>query len=65
MDPLLKEMCLDVIADKVNEEKFAVLLLESGLELDDVEWKIAVRLLGEVDRMMYIAETHAPPTLLQ
>jgi len=65
MDPLLKEMCLDVINEAVNGEKFAFLLMESGMELEEPEWKIATRLLGEANRMMYITKTHAVPALIQ
>jgi hypothetical protein len=65
MDPLLREMCLNVVREEVGGEKFTSLLIESGMELDDIEWKIAARLLAETDRVMYIKETHASPTIIQ
>lgn len=65
MDPILKEMCLSVVNGDVNGEKFTSLLMESGLNLEEVEWQVATRLLGESDRIHYLATNHSQPAFYQ
>lgn len=55
MDPILREMCVSVIEGDVNGEKFTSLLMESGLNLEEIEWHVATKLLQESDRINYLA----------
>ncbi len=45
MDPALKELCLEVLGENVDSEKFAWLLIETGVNVEGTEWDIANRLL--------------------
>jgi len=51
MDPVLIERCLEVLEGDVDSEKFASLLLQSGIEPQGVEWDFASRLLERGDQM--------------
>ncbi len=57
MDPLLREMCVEVLEGDVNSEKFATLLIESGVDPQGFEWDFATRLLERGDEMRIKAET--------
>jgi len=65
MDPILKEMCISVVMDEINQERFVNLIMESGIYLEELEWKIATRLLGESERINYVASNHAFPAFYQ
>ena len=65
MDLILKEMCLSVLRGEVNDDKFTSLLMESGMNLEDIEWRIATKLLGEYDRINYLACNHVAPAFYQ
>lgn len=51
MHPILKEMCLEVLDGNIDSEKFATLLIESGLNPEGVEWDVASKLLDKSDEM--------------
>ncbi|NIP42746.1 MAG: hypothetical protein GWO08_18385 [Gammaproteobacteria bacterium] len=51
MDPVLREMCLEVLRGNVNSDKFAGLMIESGIDPKGVEWDMAARLLEKGDEM--------------
>jgi len=51
MDPILREMCMEVLEGDVNSEKFAALLIESGVDPQGFEWDFATRLLERGDDM--------------
>lgn len=65
MDPVLREMCVSVINGEVNGERFTNLLMESGMNLEEIEWQMVTRLLGESDRINYIAGNHTSPAFYQ
>jgi hypothetical protein len=54
MDPVLREMCVEVLEGDVDGEKFAMLLLESGINPEGIEWDFASRLLDRRDQMLSI-----------
>lgn len=45
MDPALKALCLEVIGGDVDSERFAWLLIETGVNVEGPEWEMANRLL--------------------
>ena len=49
MDPNLKALCIEVLDGDVDGEKFAHLLIETGVSLDSYEWDIANKLLEQGD----------------
>lgn len=51
MDPVLRQMCLDVLEENVNSDEFSALLIESGINPAGIEWDIASRLLDKGDEM--------------
>lgn len=51
MNFILKEMCREVLDGNINSEKFAGLLIESGINPEGVEWDIASKLLDKSDEM--------------
>ncbi len=51
MDPVLREMCIEVLEGDVNSDRFASLLIESGVNPQGFEWDYATRLLERGDEM--------------
>ena len=51
MDPVLREMCIEVLEGDVNSDRFASLLIESGINPQGFEWDYATRLLERSDEM--------------
>lgn len=51
MDWVLKEICLEVLSGNVDSDKFAALLIESGINPRGVEWDVASKLLEKGDEM--------------
>lgn len=51
MDPVLREMCVEVLEGDIDSEKFASLLIQSGMEPKGFEWDFASRLLERGDQM--------------
>lgn len=49
MDPALRALCMEVIDGNIDSERFAWLLIETGIRTDTFEWQIASRLLGRQD----------------
>lgn len=49
MDHALKALCLEVLSDDIDSEKFALLLIETGICIDSFEWEVANRLLEQQD----------------
>lgn len=47
MDPALRALCVEVVEGNVDSEGFAWLLIETGVDVDDFEWKVAARLIGK------------------
>ena len=47
MDPALKALCLELIDGDVDSERFAWLLMETGVNVEGPEWDVASRLLGQ------------------
>jgi hypothetical protein len=45
VDPALKALCLEVIDGDVDSERFAWLLIETGINIDSFEWDVANKLL--------------------
>lgn len=57
MDPVLRQMCLEVLEGDVNSDRFASLLIESGIDPQGFEWDFATRLLERGDEMRLKTET--------
>lgn len=51
MDLYLKELCKEIINQNLNSEKFASLIIETGVKLDSHEWSIANKLLEKGDEI--------------
>ncbi|MFH0799955.1 MAG: hypothetical protein V2A66_07245 [Pseudomonadota bacterium] len=45
MDPALRALCLEVIGGDVDSERFACLLIETGVNVESFEWDVATRLI--------------------
>ena len=51
MDHHLKELCMAVIDDNINGDKFTHLLIETGIRLESFEWDIANKMLVKCDEI--------------
>lgn len=49
MDPNLRALCLEVLQGDINSELFSWLLIETGVDVGDFEWRIARKLLEQGD----------------
>lgn len=49
MDPTLKALCLEVLGGDVDGERFGLLLMETGVNIEGLEWDVATRLLERSD----------------
>ena len=56
MDPALKALCLEVLGGNVDSERFAFLLIETGVNVDGYEWSVANRLLEEGEAIHSLAK---------
>jgi len=56
MDPSLKAMCLEVLQGNVDSERFAWLLIETGIILDTYEWDVANHLLRKGDAIASLSQ---------
>lgn len=54
MDSYLKELCLEVLNQDLSSEKFASLLVETGIRLESLEWDIANKILERGDEINYL-----------
>ena len=55
MDPTLKALCLEVLGGDVDGERFGLLLMETGVNVEGLEWDIATRLLDRSDAAYSLA----------
>lgn len=51
MDHYLKELCMEVINQDINSEKFVALLVETGVRLESLEWDMANKILVKGDQI--------------
>ncbi len=56
MDPALKALCMEVIDGDVDSERFAWLLIETGVQVEGPEWDMATKLLGRRQEVNSLAE---------
>lgn len=56
MDPCLRALCEEVIGGNIDSEKFAWLLIETGVNLESFEWDVANRLLRQGDAIASLAK---------
>jgi len=56
MDPALKALCVEVLNGNVDSERFAWLLIETGIDLDSYEWDVANHLLQEGDAISSLSQ---------
>lgn len=56
MDLSLKALCMEVIAENVDSERFALLLVETGVNLESHEWDVANDLLKKGDAIAHLAK---------
>lgn len=53
MDQHLKALCLEVLHENVVSERFNRLLLETGVRLDPVEWRLANKIIEKGDEIRH------------
>ncbi|MBI2083012.1 MAG: hypothetical protein HYT76_05530 [Deltaproteobacteria bacterium] len=58
---LLRKLCIEIALNQIGGKKFNTLLIESGIYLDDQEWDLANKLLGQSTQLMNWVE-HPLPT---
>ena len=51
----LLELCLEVARGNVGGPRFNDLLMKTGVQLDDIEWKVATKLLEETEKTDFLA----------
>jgi tRNA U34 2-thiouridine synthase MnmA/TrmU len=56
MDPSLRALCIEVLGGDVDSERFAWLLIEAGINVDGLEWKIASRLKSEREEVSHLTK---------
>jgi hypothetical protein len=56
MDPALKALCLEVLNGNVDSERFAWLLIETGVNVESYEWDVANHLLRQGDAIQSLAK---------
>ncbi|MFA4973858.1 MAG: hypothetical protein WC683_14700 [bacterium] len=56
MDPYLKAMCVEVLQGNVDSERFAWLLIDTGIILDSHEWDVANHLLRQGDAIASLTQ---------
>ena len=49
---LLRDLCIEIARGEIGGGRFNSLLIEAGIYLDEYEWEIANRLLGQSDRLL-------------
>lgn len=57
MDLTLKALCMEVIKGDVDGERFAWLLIETGVNIDSYEWDVANDLLKKGDAIAHLAKS--------
>ena len=56
MDLSLKALCREVLCGNVDSERFALLLMETGINLDSYEWDVANSLLRKGDEIASLSK---------
>ncbi len=56
MDLSLKALCREVLCGDVDSERFALLLMETGINLDSYEWDVANSLLRKGDEIASLSK---------
>ena len=56
MDPALRALCLEVLGGDVDSERFAWLLIETGINVEGLEWDMVNRLLERGEAMSSISK---------
>ena len=56
MDLSLKALCMEVINGDVDSERFAWLLIETGVNIESHEWDVANDLLKKGDAIAHLAK---------
>ncbi len=51
-EQVLRDLCLEIVCDRIGGERFNELLIQSGIYLDDQEWEQANRLLGHSEKFV-------------
>ena len=59
---VLRDLCIEIAKGEIGGWRFNELLIQTGIYLDELEWEVANRLLGQSDRILSLAEaTSAAP----
>ena len=56
MDPTLRALCEEVLCGNVDSERFALLLVEAGVNLESHEWDVANGLLRQGDAIASLSK---------
>jgi len=56
MDPALRALCEEVLVGDVDSERFAWLLIETGVNLESYEWDVANNLLKQGDALASLTQ---------
>ena len=56
MDPTLRALCLEVLCGDVDSDRFAMLLMETGVSVDSYEWEVANNLLKQGDAISSLSQ---------
>lgn len=51
VDRNLKALCLEILDGDVGSDRFTHLIIETGINLDSIEWNIATKMLGKSDEI--------------
>lgn len=62
MDPALRALCQEVLGGNVNSERFAWLLIETGINIHGFEWDVASRLLEWNEAINALAKKYGSTT---
>ena len=54
VDPFLRELCLEIVDGNVDGERFARLLIETGINIDTFEWDLVNKLLGQGEQNAHL-----------
>lgn len=58
MDPALMALCMEVLEGDVDGERFASLLIETGINLESFEWDVANKLLEQNDAINSLSKKY-------
>lgn len=56
MDPALRALCMEIIGGDVDSERFAWLLIETGINIQSFEWDIANKLLEQNEAINFLSQ---------